>query len=152
MIVYLARDISGFVMYCVNGESGSSLLIESTDSMIYRCLVIVIKFQGGYPGVPPLYKTLPHAVMSVSDVSDEIMSVHSKNSIIVIISLKSILPQIFLLYVARVPLCCWLRMDCCKLSILVRLTSRLRDLRLKLCSKSTLEMRREGQREGGREE
>ena len=24
-----------FVMYCVNGESGSSLLIESTDSLIY---------------------------------------------------------------------------------------------------------------------
>ena len=24
-----------FVMYYVNGESGSSLLIESTDSMIY---------------------------------------------------------------------------------------------------------------------
>ena len=36
MIVYLARDIPAFVMYCVNGESGSSLLIESTDSMIYR--------------------------------------------------------------------------------------------------------------------
>ena len=34
VIVYLARDISAFVMYCVNGESGSSLLIESTDSMI----------------------------------------------------------------------------------------------------------------------
>ena len=34
MIVYLARDIPAFVMYCVNGESGSSLLIESTDSMI----------------------------------------------------------------------------------------------------------------------
>ena len=34
MIVYLARDIQAFVMYCVNGESGSSLLIESTDSMI----------------------------------------------------------------------------------------------------------------------
>ena len=34
MIVYLARDIPEFVMYCVNGESGSSLLIESTDSMI----------------------------------------------------------------------------------------------------------------------
>ena len=33
MIVYLARDIPAFVMYCVNGESGSSLLIES-DSMI----------------------------------------------------------------------------------------------------------------------
>ena len=32
VIVYLARDIPAFVMYCVNGESGSSLLIESTDS------------------------------------------------------------------------------------------------------------------------
>ena len=31
---YLAQDIPAFVMYCVNGESGSSLLIESTDSMI----------------------------------------------------------------------------------------------------------------------
>ena len=28
-------DIPSFVMYCVNGASGSSLLIESTDSMIY---------------------------------------------------------------------------------------------------------------------
>ena len=27
MKVYLARDIPAFVMYCVNGESGSSLLI-----------------------------------------------------------------------------------------------------------------------------
>ena len=35
VIVYLARDIPAFVMYCVNGESGSSLLIESTDSMIW---------------------------------------------------------------------------------------------------------------------
>ena len=34
MIVYLARDIPAFVMYCVNEESGSFLLIESTDSMI----------------------------------------------------------------------------------------------------------------------
>ena len=34
MIVYLARDIPAFVMYCVHGESRSSLLIESTDSMI----------------------------------------------------------------------------------------------------------------------
>ena len=34
MIVYLARDISPFIMYCACGESGSSLLIESTDSMI----------------------------------------------------------------------------------------------------------------------
>ena len=31
--MYLARDIPAFVMYCVNGESGSSLLIQSTDSM-----------------------------------------------------------------------------------------------------------------------
>ena len=34
VIVYLARDIPPFVMYCINGESGSSLLIESVDSMI----------------------------------------------------------------------------------------------------------------------
>ena len=34
MIVYLARDIQAFVTYCVNGTSLSSLLIESTDSMI----------------------------------------------------------------------------------------------------------------------
>ena len=38
MIVYLARDIVAFVMYCIYGESGSSLLIESTDSMIFRNL------------------------------------------------------------------------------------------------------------------
>ena len=34
MIVYLTRDIPAFIMYCVNGASRSSLLIESTDSMI----------------------------------------------------------------------------------------------------------------------
>ena len=34
MIVYLARDIRPFVMYCINGKPRSSLLIESTDSMI----------------------------------------------------------------------------------------------------------------------
>ena len=34
MIVYLAGAIQAFVMYCVNGTSRSSLLIESTDSMI----------------------------------------------------------------------------------------------------------------------
>ena len=34
MIVYLARDIAPFVMYCVNGKPCSSLLTESTDSMI----------------------------------------------------------------------------------------------------------------------
>ena len=34
MIVYLARDIPAFLIYCVYGESRSSLLIESTDSII----------------------------------------------------------------------------------------------------------------------
>ena len=38
MIVYLARDIPPFVMYCVNGKPRSSLLIESTDSMIHVCM------------------------------------------------------------------------------------------------------------------
>ena len=33
-IVYLARNIPTFVMYCIYGTSRSSLLIESTDSMI----------------------------------------------------------------------------------------------------------------------
>ena len=33
--VYPLRDIRPFVMYCVNGKPCSSLLIESTDSMIY---------------------------------------------------------------------------------------------------------------------
>ena len=40
--MYLAGDIPAFVMYCVNGESGSSLLIESTDSMIYINIYIYI--------------------------------------------------------------------------------------------------------------
>ena len=34
MIVYPARDIRPFVMYYVNGKPRSSLLIESTDSVI----------------------------------------------------------------------------------------------------------------------
>ena len=34
VIVYLARDILPFVMYCVNGKPCSSLLIESTNSMV----------------------------------------------------------------------------------------------------------------------
>ena len=38
MIIYLVRDIPAFVMYCVNGEYGSSLLIESTDSMIVEVM------------------------------------------------------------------------------------------------------------------
>ena len=32
MIMYLARDIPAFAMYCIYGESDSSLLIQSTDS------------------------------------------------------------------------------------------------------------------------
>ena len=36
MIMYLAGAIQAFVMYCVNGTSRSSVLIESTDSMIYQ--------------------------------------------------------------------------------------------------------------------
>ena len=36
MIVYLARDISPFVMYCVNGKPRSPLFIESTDSIYER--------------------------------------------------------------------------------------------------------------------
>ena len=36
VIVYLARDTPAFAMYCVNGASSSSLLKESTDSMIMR--------------------------------------------------------------------------------------------------------------------
>ena len=35
MKVYPPRDIRPFVMYCVNGKPRSSLLIESTDSMIF---------------------------------------------------------------------------------------------------------------------
>ena len=36
--MYLARAIQAFVMYCVNGTSRSSPLIESTDSMITLAL------------------------------------------------------------------------------------------------------------------
>ena len=41
-IVYLARDIPPFVMYCVNGKPRSSLLIESTDSKILFILKCII--------------------------------------------------------------------------------------------------------------
>ena len=55
MIVHLARDIPPFVMYYVYEESGSSLLIESTDSMIYMdywssLLFIVIAWWSTFPG------------------------------------------------------------------------------------------------------
>ena len=42
MIVYLARDILPFVMYCVYGESGSSLPIESTDSMTTDSMILIM--------------------------------------------------------------------------------------------------------------
>ena len=48
MIVYLARDIPAFVMYCLNGESGSSLLIESSDSMIHVRSVCGLVVSIGY--------------------------------------------------------------------------------------------------------
>ena len=39
--VYPPRDIRPFVMYCVNGKPRSSLLIESTDSMILQCTMCI---------------------------------------------------------------------------------------------------------------
>ena len=42
MIVYLARDIPAFAMYCINGASRSSLLIESTDSVIHLTWILGI--------------------------------------------------------------------------------------------------------------
>ena len=40
MVVFKSVIVPAFVMYCVNGESGSSLLIESTDSMILLLLLL----------------------------------------------------------------------------------------------------------------
>ena len=45
MKVYPPRDIRPFVMYCVNGKPRSSLLIESTDSMI---LILILILQWTY--------------------------------------------------------------------------------------------------------
>ena len=42
MIVYLARAIQAFVMYCVNGTSRSSLLIESIYVLWVLCSMQVI--------------------------------------------------------------------------------------------------------------
>ena len=39
-----AGDIPAFVMYCVNGASCSSLLIESTDSMKSTDSMIIISY------------------------------------------------------------------------------------------------------------
>ena len=39
MIVYLARDIPAFVMYCVSGESGSSLLIYRVYRLYDNCVL-----------------------------------------------------------------------------------------------------------------
>ena len=50
MIVYPARDIRPFVMYCVNGKPRSSLLIESTDSMIIiESVDSISKDERGFP-------------------------------------------------------------------------------------------------------
>ena len=54
VIVYLARDIPAFVMYCVYGESGSSLLIESTDSMINFSFVAVNTYVPIFRGLDAL--------------------------------------------------------------------------------------------------
>ena len=42
MKVYPPRDICPFVMYCINGKPRSSLLIESTYSMILYCTIFYI--------------------------------------------------------------------------------------------------------------
>ena len=60
MIVYLARDIPAFVMYCVNGESGSSILIESTHTMItiiifYYALINIMVARAQYSACHVLY-------------------------------------------------------------------------------------------------
>ena len=48
--VYPPRDIRPFVMYCVNGKPRSSLLIESTDSMIIveSTDSMISRSRGGY--------------------------------------------------------------------------------------------------------
>ena len=48
MKVYPSRDIRPFVMYCVNGKPRSSLLIESTDSMI-ESVDSISKDERGFP-------------------------------------------------------------------------------------------------------
>ena len=52
MIVYLARDIPQFVMYCVNGKPRSSLFIESTDSMIIYTAARISPVHVVYANVP----------------------------------------------------------------------------------------------------
>ena len=64
MTVYLARDIPPFVMYCVNGKPRSSLLIESTDSMIDVMTTQTI----GYVSIismPKLKKRSPSSMLCV---------------------------------------------------------------------------------------
>ena len=58
MKVYPPRDIRSFVMYCVNGKPRSSLLIESTDSMIYKeDFAQQYDKCGARSGSPQLYRT-----------------------------------------------------------------------------------------------
>ena len=48
MIVYLVQDIPAFVMHCVNGESGSSLLIRVYRLydifLVYILLIFLLRF------------------------------------------------------------------------------------------------------------
>ena len=59
VIVYLAGDIPAFIMYCVYGESGSSLLIESTDSMIIILLLANILLRSQHVLQPLISKSFP---------------------------------------------------------------------------------------------
>ena len=91
MIVYLVRGIPAFVMFCVYGESLSSLLIESTDSMIPQ------------PGTVPFTFCLyipPPALSHLHSVS----IYHSQHCPIYILSLYttiSTVPFTFCLYIPQ---------------------------------------------------
>ena len=60
MIVYLARDIPAFVMYCVYGKSRSSLLIESTDSMI---IIIINRYRLANKVLQKGYKSMGMCIL-----------------------------------------------------------------------------------------
>ena len=62
MIVYLARDIPAFVM-CIYGASGSSLLIESVDSMMLtlsRARVIIARKSTGHAFLASFNRNTAH--------------------------------------------------------------------------------------------
>ena len=69
VIVYLARDIPPFVMYCVNGKPRSSLLIESTDSMIYiRLIGTVVRLREGVAQACPNNNNIVIFLSSLSSI------------------------------------------------------------------------------------